>query len=123
MRAALILLALFVSGAAMAAPTASGIASWYGRYHEGRRMANGCPFRLAALSAASRTLPLGTVVRVISLANGRSVEVPITDRGPYIRGRVIDLSRAAAVRLDMVAAGIVAVSIVPIRVRPRAGCG
>lgn len=85
-------------------------------------MANGCVFRAARLTAASRTLPLGSVVRVTRLHPPRSVVVEITDRGPYVPGRIIDMSRAAAVALDMLAVGIVAVSVEPISVRLPIGC-
>lgn len=85
-------------------------------------MANGCIFRAARLTAASRTLPLGSVVRVTRLHPPRSVVVEITDRGPYVGGRVLDLSRAAAEALDMIAAGIVMVSIEPLTVRHSVGC-
>lgn len=92
----------------------TGIASWYGQAFEGRRMADGCPFVSDNLSAASRTLRIGAWVRVRRLGTNRSVIVLITDRGPYIRGRIIDLSRAAAEQLDMIAAGLVMVTIEPL---------
>lgn len=85
-------------------------------------MANGCAFRAARLTAASRTLPLGSVVRVTRLHPPRSVVVEITDRGPYVSGRIIDMSRGAAEVLDMIATGIVAVSIEPLTVRHSVGC-
>ena len=74
-------------------------------------MANGCRFDPSRLTAASRTLPLGTSARVRNLSNGLSVVVSITDRGPYVRGRVIDLSLAAARALGAVQAGVVPVTI------------
>ena len=89
-----------------------GGASWYGPGFHGRRTANGERFDMHALTAAHPTLPFGTKVRVRSLVNGREVEVRITDRGPYSRGRIIDLSRAAAVALDMLGLGIKAVALV-----------
>lgn len=82
-----------------------GGASWYGPGFHGRRTASGERFDVNALTAAHRTLPFGTVVRVHSLVNGREVEVRITDRGPFIRSRVIDLSRAAARELGMLGLG------------------
>jgi rare lipoprotein A len=72
-----------------------GIASWYGT-ESGRRTANGERFPTREATAAHRTLPFGTRVRVTDMATGRSVTVRINDRGPYIRGRIIDLSPAAA---------------------------
>lgn len=88
-----------------------GRASWYGRTHHGRQTASGAPFDMNALSAAHRVLPLGTRVRVTHIDNGRSVELPINDRGPYIRGRIIDLSFAAARRLDFADDGTARVRI------------
>jgi rare lipoprotein A len=83
-----------------------GVASWYGRWHHRRRSASGERFDQNALTAAHRTLPFGTWVRVTNLANGRQVTVRITDRGPYWPQRVIDLSREAARVLGMVESGV-----------------
>ena len=82
-----------------------GGASWYGPGFHGRRTASGERFDMHALTAAHRTLPFGTLVRVHSLVNGRDVDVRITDRGPFSRGRVIDVSRAAAQELGMLGMG------------------
>ncbi len=82
-----------------------GGASWYGPGFHGRLTASGERFDMHALTAAHRTLPFGTLVRVHSLVNGREVDVRITDRGPFIGSRVIDLSRAAAQELDMLGLG------------------
>lgn len=82
-----------------------GIASWYGREHHGRRTASGEVFNQHKLTAAHRTLPLGTTVRVTNLTNGKSVDVRINDRGPYIRRQLIDLSYAAARAIDIVKLG------------------
>ena len=79
----------------------TGIASWYGIPYHGRRAANGEIYDMNQLTAAHRTLPFGTMVRVTSETNGKSVTVRITDRGPFIDGRIIDLSREAAKRIDM----------------------
>ena len=76
--------------------TASGLASWYGPGFHGRRTASGETLNTNALTAAHRTLPFGTQIRVVNQQNGRSVVVRINDRGPFSHGRVIDLSRAAA---------------------------
>ena len=73
--------------------TEEGVASFYGWKLHGRRMANGRRFNALGTSAASRTLPLGCRVRVTNLANGRSVDLTIEDRGPYVSGRIIDLNR------------------------------
>src|SRR5580698_1169108 len=74
----------------------TGIASWYGEQFHGKYTANGEIFDLNQLTAAHRTLPMPTVVRVTNLDNGRSIEVRVNDRGPYARGRIIDMSRRAA---------------------------
>jgi rare lipoprotein A len=88
-----------------------GRASWYGRFFHGRRTANGERYDMHAMTAAHRTLPLGSYVRVTNPANSRSVIVRINDRGPYARGRVIDLSMAAAAMLDMRHSGTARVQI------------
>jgi rare lipoprotein A len=82
-----------------------GIASWYGPRFHGRRTASGERFDMDAFTAAHRSLPFGTRVRVESPADGRSVEVRINDRGPHIKRRVIDLSRAAARALGLLDPG------------------
>jgi rare lipoprotein A len=82
-----------------------GIASWYGVPYHGRRAANGEIYDMYKLTAAHRTLPFESIVRVTNLKNGRTAEVRITDRGPFVENRVIDLSLAAARALDIVSAG------------------
>jgi rare lipoprotein A len=88
-----------------------GTASWYGNEHAGRPMANGEIFDPELLTAAHRSFPLGTRLRVTHLASGRSVIVTITDRGPYVRRRFIDLSKQAAETLGMTKAGLARVRI------------
>jgi rare lipoprotein A len=83
-----------------------GIASWYGLPFHGRRAANGEVYDMNQPTAAHRTLPFGSLVRVTNLDNGRQTEVRITDRGPFVQGRIIDLSFAAARAVDMVGAGL-----------------
>jgi rare lipoprotein A len=99
------------------APTAAtvqtGLASWYGRAFHGRRTASGELYNRHALSAAHRTLPIPSYARVTNPANGRSVIVRINDRGPFIDGRIIDLSERAAQRL-----GSAALGVAPMRVEP-----
>ncbi len=85
--------------------TEVGRASWYGPTFYGKRTASGSIFRKHGLTAAHRTLPLGTMVRVTNLANGRSVDVLINDRGPFVSGRIIDLSWEAANRLEIIGPG------------------
>ncbi len=86
-------------------PTSSGMASWYGREFHGRRTASGDRFDMHALTAAHRKLPFGTKVEVTNLKTGRKVVVRINDRGPWTRGRIIDLSYAAAQRIGLARAG------------------
>jgi len=83
-----------------------GQASWYGPRFNGRRTASGERYNMNELTAAHRTLPFGTLVRVRSLVNGKEVDVRITDRGPFSRKRVIDLSRAAAETIGMLGLGV-----------------
>ncbi len=96
---------------AKATYSAEGLASFYGKRHHGKRTANGETFDQHAMTAAHRTLPFGTWVRVTHLASGRSVEVRINDRGPYGRGRIIDLSHKAATELGIVRQGVSRVRI------------
>jgi len=88
-----------------------GNASWYGLPFHGRRASNGELYDMYRLTAAHRTLPFETVVRVTNLANGRSATVRITDRGPFVENRIIDLSLAAARELDMIGPGVVPVRL------------
>ncbi len=88
-----------------------GIASWYGEDFHGWLTANGETYDMEALTAAHRTLPLGTWVLVTNVENGRQVRVRINDRGPYLYGRVLDLSLAGARVLDMVDSGVAAVQL------------
>ena len=83
----------------------TGVASYYGRRFHGRRTANGERFDMRAMTAAHKTLPFGSFVRVTNPRNGRSVVVRINDRGPFIRGRTIDLSRGAAEAIGMISRG------------------
>jgi rare lipoprotein A (peptidoglycan hydrolase) len=89
-----------------------GIASWYGPGFAGRKTANGERFNPGALTAAHKTLPFGTTVRVTNLENDKSVIVRINDRGPYAGGRIIDLSRAAGKKIGLLATGTAEVTIV-----------
>jgi rare lipoprotein A len=89
----------------------TGIASWYGYPYHGRRAANGEIYDMEQFTAAHRTLPFGTWVDVYDLDNGKRVQVRITDRGPFIEGRIIDLSRAAARAIDMLGPGTARVRI------------
>ena len=88
-----------------ATPIGPGVASYYGRRFHGRPTANGERFDMNALTAAHKTLPFGSRVRVTNPRNGASVVVRVNDRGPFVRGRDIDVSRAAAEQLGIVGAG------------------
>ena len=88
-----------------------GVASWYGREFHGRKTSNGEIYDMYALTAAHKTLPLGTYVRVNNLRNGKTLDVRINDRGPFARGRIIDLSYAAAKTLGVVGPGTAPVKI------------
>lgn len=88
-----------------------GEASWYGAFHDGKTTASGEPFAKDAMTAAHRTLPFDTRLRVTNLENGRSVEVTVTDRGPYVDDRIIDLSEAAARRLGFAKDGVTRVRL------------
>jgi len=107
-------------GGTVSASPATGEASYYGAQFQGRPTASGERFDNGQLTAAHRTLPFGTKVRVTNLSNGRSVVVRVNDRGPYARGRIIDLSRAAARRIDMVRAGVARVRVEPLGANNRA---
>ena len=97
----------------------TGQASWYGKAHQGQHTASGERFDMHALTAAHRTLPFGTIVRVTDLRNGRSVNVRINDRGPFRRDRIIDLSYEAARKLGFVARGSARVEITVVDREPR----
>lgn len=84
---------------------ASGVASWYGPDFHGKRTSNGEVYDMHAMTAAHKTLPMNTMVRVTNIKNGKSIVVRINDRGPFVAGRVIDLSKTGAVKLDVFNAG------------------
>ena len=89
----------------------TGQASWYGAQHQGKQTASGKIFDQARLTAAHRSLPFGSKIKVTNLANGKSVEVEITDRGPVAENRIIDLSQAAAKALEMLESGTTTVRL------------
>ena len=97
--------------AARLGSTETGVASWYGYPYHGRRAANGEIYDMEKMTAAHRTLPFGTWVRVKNLENDRTVDVRIIDRGPFVKGRVLDLSRAAAASIAMIGPGTAKVKI------------
>jgi rare lipoprotein A len=91
--------------------TETGLASWYGPPYHNRRGSNGEVYNMHAMTAAHRTLPLGSIVRVTNVKTGHAALVRITDRGPFIPGRVVDLSLAAARKLDVVQPGVAQVKV------------
>lgn len=109
--AASLTLAVPLASTASAGNERNGVASYYGKRFHGRRTANGERFNMNAMTAAHRSLPFGTKVKVTNPRNGRSVTVRINDRGPFHGGRNIDLSRAAAARIGMVNSGVAKVTM------------
>ena len=104
-----------VNGGGRATFRQEGKASWYGKEQQGGPTASGERFDMHQLTAAHRTLPMQTRVRVTSRRDGKSVVVRINDRGPYSKGRIIDLSWAAAKALGMLDAGVIPVVIEALR--------
>ncbi|MGK7391636.1 MAG: septal ring lytic transglycosylase RlpA family protein [Candidatus Cyclobacteriaceae bacterium M2_1C_046] len=98
--------------------TQTGEASYYARMLEGNPTASGAIYRQDSLTAAHRFLPLGTVVKVTSLANEKDVIVEINDRGPFAKDRIIDLSRAAAKEIDMIESGVAEVKLEVLKPAP-----
>jgi len=105
-------------GAGRNAYTQSGQASYYADKFNGRKTASGARYRPSKRTAAHNTLPFGTVVRVTNTRNHRSVKVKITDRGPHVKGRVIDLSRKAARKIGLVQAGVAPVQLKVVHAAP-----
>jgi rare lipoprotein A len=89
----------------------TGLASWYGHPYHGRPAADGEIYDMEKLTAAHRTLPFGTWVRVVNLSNGQTVDVRITDRGPFVENRIIDLSHAAGVAIALIGPGVARVRL------------
>ncbi len=100
-----------------------GVASYYARKFAGRRMADGTRMRLDSDNAASRSLPLGTRAMVTNLVNGKTVFVTIRDRGPFMKGRIIDLSPHSARSLGFIHAGLTQVAVVPVSLPEKASSG
>lgn len=117
---ALFAIGLWLSGCA-ARHTEEGLASWYGPGFAGKPTASGERFVPCKRTAAHKTLPFGTRVRVTNLRNGRSVVVRINDRGPFVEGRIIDLSKGAARAIGMIDAGVVEVRLVVVKWPPGQG--
>lgn len=98
-----------------------GLASWYGKQFHGRKTSNGETYDMYGVSAAHKTLPLGTMVHVTNLENGKTLTLRINDRGPFVRGRIIDLSYGAAKKLGVVGPGTARVEVVAVAVEHQAG--
>lgn len=113
-------------GAYVAGWTQTGVASWYGEPFHGRRAASGVVYDMDAMTAAHQTIPFGTRVRVDNRDNDRSVELVVNDRGPFVRGRILDVSRAGARALGMIGPGTARVRITIVdaanAVSARGGC-
>ncbi|WP_211227909.1 septal ring lytic transglycosylase RlpA family protein [Spirochaeta cellobiosiphila] len=107
----LICLTLLITSLTIMVYSEKGYASWYGGVFQGKLTSNGEVFDTNLLTAAHKTLPFGTIVKVTNLENGKSVEVRVNDRGPFIKGRIIDLTRKAASQLDMLNSGVAYVEL------------
>ena len=107
-----VLFLLSLAPASFAGVYKSGVqASYYAEKYHGRKTANGETFNMYAMTCAHKTLPFGTVLRVTNLSNNKTVDVRVNDRGPFVKGREIDLSKAAAHKLDMIKTGTARVKI------------
>ncbi len=95
--------------------TQTGLGSYYANKFAGRATASGTIYRPNDMTAAHNTLPFGTLIRVTNTRNGRSVDVTVTDRGPHTKGYIVDVSRRAAVQLDIIEAGVVPVQLVVLK--------
>lgn len=96
---------------------AAGVASWYGPGFAGRKTASGERYKPMGMTAAHKTLPFGTAVRVTNLENSKSVIVTINDRGPFVRGRLIDLSKGAAKKVGLIETGTARVEVIALHVK------
>jgi len=116
-------LVLSACGASKSTFTQSGQGSYYADKFDGRATASGVPYRPGQLTAAHNTLPFGTRLKVTNTRNGHSVKVVVNDRGPHAKGRIVDVSKRAARKLDIVDAGVAPMKIKVLRMgpTPRAG--
>jgi len=116
-------LLLSACGSSKSAFTQSGQGSYYADKFDGRPTASGAPYRPGQLTAAHNTLPFGTRLKVTNTRNGHSVKVVVNDRGPHAKGRIVDVSKRAARKLDIVDAGVAPMKIKVLRMgpTPRAG--
>lgn len=114
---------LSACGGSKSAFTQSGQGSYYADKFAGRPTASGAPYRPGQLTAAHNTLPFGTKLKVTNTRNGHSVKVVVNDRGPHAKGRIVDVSKRAARKLDIVDAGVAPIQIKVMRMGPVAGKG
>lgn len=117
------MLLLFSLSIAQECKVQEGYASWYGKKFHGRKTSSGEVFNKYKYTAASREFPLGTYLLVRNLSNGREVVVIVTDRGPYKKGRIIDLSKASAEKLGFIKQGIAKVQVMPLYCLTEEGLG
>jgi len=111
-------LLLAACGGSRSAFTESGQGSYYADKFAGRPMASGAPYRPGRLTAAHNSLPFGTRIRVTNVRTGRSVKVVVNDRGPHVKGRVVDVSKRAAAKIGLLDAGVAPVRLRVVRAAP-----
>jgi len=116
--ASLLTLALAACGGSKSTFTQSGQGSYYADKFDGRPTASGVPYRPGQLTAAHNTLPFGTRIKVTNTRNGHSVKVVVNDRGPHAKGRIVDVSKRAARKLDIVEAGVAPMQLKVLRMGP-----
>ena len=109
---------LAACGTSKSAFTQSGQGSYYADKFDGRPTASGVPYRPGQLTAAHNTLPFGTKVKVTNTRNGHSVKVVVNDRGPHVKGRIVDVSKRAARKLDLLDAGVIPVRLEVLHMGP-----
>ncbi|AMR27517.1 hypothetical protein A0257_10685 [Hymenobacter psoromatis] len=109
---------LSACGGSKSAFTQSGQGSYYADKFAGRATTSGVPYRPGQLTAAHNTLPFGTRIKVTNMRNGRSVKVVVNDRGPHVKGRIVDVSKRAARKLGLIEAGVVPVQLKVVRAAP-----
>lgn len=107
----LVFITIFISTFVFSQKTQVGSASYYANKFNGKPTASGVIFDQKKLTAAHRTLPFGSKIKVTNLKNKKSVIVEVIDRGPFVKGRIVDLSKAAALKLDFIADGIIKVKV------------
>ena len=117
----LLLMLLTACGGSKSAFTQSGQGSYYADKFAGRATASGVTYRPGRLTAAHNTLPFGTRIKVTNVRNGRSVKVVVNDRGPHVKGRIVDVSKRAARKLGLLEAGVVPVQLKVVGTAPATG--